>query len=177
MGDPGSPLLVLPHLRQVRGVAVSADGRIATASHDHTVRVWDADTGKALTGPLRHRQGAFHVAFEPSGRLLASASADGTARLWDSVSGRQVGPPLLHRRVVMTVGFDPSGRRLLSCSRDGTARLWPVPAPLSGAVERIVLWTEAVTGKTLDAGGAVRFLDLADWQRRHRARQYGEPWP
>jgi WD40 repeat protein len=137
---------------------------VATASHDGTARVWQASTGKPLTVPLRHRGRVIHVVFQPGGGLLATASVDGTARLWDVALGRPLGPPLPHRATVMTVAFDPAGRALLSCSRDGTARLWPVPAPLDREPAQIVHWTETLTGKTLDAGGAVRFLDLPAWQ-------------
>jgi WD40 repeat protein/serine/threonine protein kinase len=173
--EPGAPVLVLPHLQPVRSVACDPGGKyVATASHDHMARVWDANTGQPLTQPLRHQQGVVHVVFQPGGQLLASAGVDGTARLWAPALGRAVGPPLRHDGVVLTIAFDPAGKTLLSCSRDGTARLWPVPAPLPGAVERILPWTETLTGKTLDEGGAVRFLDPAGWQRRRRAAEDDE---
>jgi WD40 repeat protein/serine/threonine protein kinase len=177
---PDKPDFLLPHLQQVRSLACSRDGRwLATASLDHTARVWDAATGEPLTRPLRHRQGVIHVVFQPTlSPLLASAGVDGAARLWAPALGRPVGPALTHQDVVMMLAFDPAGRTLLSCSRDGKGRLWPVPAPLSGEPERIVLWTETLTGKTLDAGGAVRFLEPSSWQRRWRSRQdSSEPLP
>jgi hypothetical protein len=66
------------------------------------------------------------------------------------------------------VAFDAAGQSLLSCSGDG-GRLWRVPEPLGGEAKRIVLWTEMLTGKTLDAGGGMRPLSLASWQRGRQA--------
>jgi WD40 repeat protein len=101
--------------------------------------------------------------------LLASAGLDGVVRLWDPELGRSIGPPLMHHGVVMMIAFDPAGRMLLSCSRDGKARLWPIPAVDSADAGRIALGTEMLTGKTLDAGGGVRFLDPDEWRQRRRA--------
>src|SRR3954471_4747947 len=53
----GQPLRVLAgHTGNVRGVAFSPDGeRLASASWDHTVRVWDLATGKTVrTLPVRY---------------------------------------------------------------------------------------------------------------------------
>jgi WD40 repeat protein len=72
------------HTGAVPGAVFSPDDRrIATASHDGTVRIWDAGTGQeALT--LRGHAGAVQcVAFSPDGRLLASADTQGTVIIWD----------------------------------------------------------------------------------------------
>jgi WD40 repeat protein len=61
----------------------SPDGAlVATASADHTARVWDAATGQAVTPFLSHQDDVGDVAFGPDGRSLITASADYTARLW-----------------------------------------------------------------------------------------------
>jgi hypothetical protein len=43
-------------------------------------------------------------------------------------------------------------------------------------VERMVLWTQVITGQKLDANGAIRNLDTESWRRRRqRLHELGGP--
>jgi WD40 repeat protein len=113
------------HTHWVRGVAWSPDGsRLASASQDRTVQVWDSATGKQLSILAGHTDGVRGVGWSPDGTRLASAGVDGTVRVWDPVTGKQLSILAGHTDGVRGVGWSPDGTRLASASYDGTVRVW-----------------------------------------------------
>ena len=65
------------HSDYVNAVAWSPDGtRIASASFDETVQVWDATTGITLSLSRGHRREISAVAWSPDGKRIASGSED-----------------------------------------------------------------------------------------------------
>jgi len=79
---PGKELLTLRgHSGDVDSVAFSPDGkRLATASWDHTAKVWEAESGKEPLTLRGHSDFVLGVVFSPDGKHLATASEDGTVR-------------------------------------------------------------------------------------------------
>ena len=97
---------------------------VATACGDKTVRIWNANSGEALTAPLRHEDHVTACAFDRTGRYLLTSSLDGTTRVWDPATGLLVTSKLPHRGPVYGAAFVGDSQRIVSFSEDETARVW-----------------------------------------------------
>ena len=126
------------HTSYVASAAFSPDGkRIVSASRDHTVRIWDAQTGKQIGDPLEgHADCVASAAFSPDGKRIVSASWDHTVRIWDAQTGKPIDIPLNgHTDLVCPAAFSPDGRRIVLASRDHTVRIGDFP-PLEDLIKQ-----------------------------------------
>lgn len=113
---------------------------IATASMDHTCKLWDSASGRIITTLRGHKDEVLDISFDTTGQRLATASADGTcscmshhmftcdppgtARVYDSATHNCLANMCGHKGEISKVIFCPHGNRLLTVSSDKTARLW-----------------------------------------------------
>src|SRR5947208_725562 len=78
------------HTAMVFGVVWSRDGkRIASASLDGTVQVWDAVTGRHVLVYRGHAGPVFTVDWSPDGTRLVSTGYDHTAQIWNATTGHK----------------------------------------------------------------------------------------
>ncbi|KAM7537199.1 hypothetical protein Aperf_G00000068500 [Anoplocephala perfoliata] len=80
------------HQSVVNDVKFSPDARlIASASFDHSVKIWDGVTGQFLATMFGHVQDVYLVAWSSDSRLLVSGSKDSTLKLWSLAEVRRWG--------------------------------------------------------------------------------------
>ncbi|KIM87190.1 hypothetical protein PILCRDRAFT_815665 [Piloderma croceum F 1598] len=118
---------IIRHANQVWCAAFSPDGsQIVSGSADHTVWVWNVQTGNPVLGPLKmHTDSVDSVAFSSNGRRIASGSNDNTLLVWHATRGEVVAGPFTgHSNFIWSVCFTPDGKRIASGSKDQTIRIW-----------------------------------------------------
>lgn len=71
------------HNAEITCIAFSSDSKlVASGSYDHTIRLWNVDTGKQIKIIEGHKTTIFNLLFIDKDRTLVSASADKTLCFW-----------------------------------------------------------------------------------------------
>lgn len=98
---------------------------IASAGDDHTIRLWDAETGQCLTALSGHTNWVRAIAFSRGGRLLVSSGDDCTIKIWNTASGFCLTTLKQENHWIRAVGFNPhNSRQLISGGDDQRVRRW-----------------------------------------------------
>lgn len=96
----------------VLATAFANDGRwVVTGGQDHTVRIWNANTGELVRQIGSHNFWVWDLAVSPDGGTLASAGHDGSVRFWDLATGQRVGTYSADGRI-WSIAYSPDGTRL-----------------------------------------------------------------
>jgi WD40 repeat protein len=113
------------HSGEVNAVAFSHDAaRLASASNDDTVKIWDASSGACLQTLEGHSNTVKSVAFSHDSAQLASASYDRTIRIWDASSGACLQTLKGDTSSFWSMAFSHDSAQLASASWDGTVKIW-----------------------------------------------------
>lgn len=74
------------HNHFVSDVVISSDGQFAlSASWDHTLRLWDLNTGQTTRKFVGHTSDVLSVSFSADNRQIVSGSRDRTIKLWNTL--------------------------------------------------------------------------------------------
>src|SRR5579883_73655 len=113
------------HAGEFSAFAVSPDGaRIATADQAGLIRIWNAETLRALSKPVGHRNRVLGAELSPDGkRLLTFAKDDETVFVWDLATGTALrGFTTFHalgtRHSIQRPTFTPDGLAIVLSTKD-----------------------------------------------------------
>lgn len=177
---PGAIRALKGHTGSVTALAFTADGgRLASASVDRTVRVWDVAGRK--TEPLRTfraGQPVHGVAISTDGRRLASAAEDGV-RFWDLETGESLATPKGGRFAYAATFLPRTNDRVLTAHKDRSVRLWDVDsgeeaiAPFLRHRANVLCLAASPDGRRSASGDADRVIRLWDVQTGEPVRLPG----
>ena len=113
------------HTAAVTGIApLPSSSRVATASLDMTLRLWDLETGAELACSRDLAGGVFSLAADHEGEILASGGAHGSVVLSSAATGSAQTRISAHGDRVTSLDFSATEPLLASGSVDGTVLLW-----------------------------------------------------
>jgi WD40 repeat protein len=115
------------HAEPIASVAFSPDGKfVATASFDHTLKLWETATGKevkTLAGQQGHQKQVLCAAFAPDGHSLASGGSDNFLKIWDVPASSPL-KVLMHDDGLNGVALSPDGSKVAGAGKDGVIKVY-----------------------------------------------------
>jgi hypothetical protein len=141
------------HHNTISEVAFSLDEkRVASASADCTVRLWDLLSGRLISTLEGHSEAVNCVAFSDEGQRLVSSGVDNYLIIWNVASGLPLRKLYGHDDMVNQVCFFNDSTGIVSCSGDLSIKVWyltpqPPAAPARPEVSKRTGFTMTVVWK------------------------------
>jgi RNA polymerase sigma factor (sigma-70 family) len=166
------------HSASVSSISMTPDGQtIATASHDHTIRFWEAATGREV-----HRRTvmADFSQLQPDGRTFLTTGADRRYRLHDLATGEELAVLHGHDEARFSFALSPDRKTLASKNADKMVRLLDPAtgevrhtlAKVKGSFSGMAFTSDSRTLVVWDADRTVTVWDVATGKKR---RQFTGP--
>jgi WD40 repeat protein len=157
------------HNDNIVSVAVNPAGtRIAAASLDKLVKIWDLESGRELRTISNIGGYANTVSWSPDGKYLINGAEDKTVRIWDAETGRVVRTITGHTDYVNEARYSPDGRRIASCADDKLIKIWDAETgreirTLSGHTDMIPVVAWSPDGRRIASGSDVVEKTIRIW--------------
>jgi WD40 repeat protein/tetratricopeptide (TPR) repeat protein len=181
--ETGSPVTArMSHGGELYTIRFGPAGRrLVTTGADWTARIWDADSGRAITRPLRHpespgliKKGVALADFSPDGRLVATACSGGLVRVWYASTGQPVTPFWRHNRAIIDLAFAEDGKHIEIRSADGTRYRRPILAD-ARPPDQLTALTQMLARRRLDDSSTLEWLTAAETEQRYRSQRSHSP--
>ncbi|RUO98674.1 serine/threonine-protein kinase [Hyphomicrobium sp.] len=148
---------------------IGSEDRVAAASHDWTVALWETAFESAPVAVLEGHENAVQaLAVDPTGRWIASGGADRAVRIWSAETKDMRRLYRNNSDFISALAFSPDGASLATGSLDGTVKLlsmnsYRMQRTLSGHNTRITSLAFSETGDLFASAsedGVVRVRNL-----------------
>lgn len=128
----------------------AGDTRIAVASSDEVVKVWDLESGKELASYGGHKGGATDVVYLADQATLVAIDRSGELHWWDTATDRRLtSVEKVHAAPAWRIALAPDGQTFATTSEGGDVRVW----------NRLSLEIACALGSpTFDKGRRVQYL-------------------
>lgn len=120
------------HERRVTALKPLPGGKLATVSHDRTVKLWNVEEKSWERTLEGHDYEIGTLAVSPDGRTLASGAINGEIRIWDIATGackQTLGifeneERLHYFSLIRSLTFSPTGSLLIGGKANGMVKIW-----------------------------------------------------
>jgi len=113
------------HTKAATTVAITPDGqRAISGSDDHTLKVWNLDTGEILHTLVGHTNEVTIVVVTPDGKKAISGSDDCTLIVWSLETGQKLYTLQGHTKEINALVVTRDGQRVISAASDSTLKVW-----------------------------------------------------
>ncbi|HEY9853203.1 MAG TPA: hypothetical protein V6D28_27270 [Leptolyngbyaceae cyanobacterium] len=157
------------HSDWISSLVISSDGqKIASASFDGQIKLWDLPTGELIRVVSENAGVVYAIALNSDAEILASGSSDLSVKVWELQTGALIENFKEHSGSIRSVAISPDGTTLASGSFDQTIKIASLQTSKlintltghQGAVSAIAFSPD---GKILASGGGDGNIKFWHW--------------